>query len=215
MVVWLQLFASLLSTLIWHAQFVRCWNQWDYKTTWSLQGPDSDDAINQEAVWRLQWDTAEQRYSGKYGPPRPRRGHSLHIVQTDARSDYQGETYIILFGGRDNDQQQEHIPRTYDVDTLEDGNIIFTTYDQKPVNPCNDPNHTYYSIEESVGCDFGNSSTAGIIDVGMIYNDVWAVQCIFIYSFYPRQKSTANRHSRFLFCHTQKHCVVHLGCTAP
>jgi hypothetical protein len=53
-----------------------------------------------------------------------------------------------------------------------DGNIIFTTYDEKPVNPCNDPDHIYYAADEETA--LCNYSTAGIIDVGMIYNDVWA-----------------------------------------
>ena len=102
-------------------QWIAClsWNQWDYKTTWSLQGLDSDDAKVLNTTWRASWDTAEQRYPGNiYLPPRPRRGHSLHIVKTDERSDYNGDTYLILFGGRDNDQRQEHIPKTYDVATL-------------------------------------------------------------------------------------------------
>lgn len=53
----------------------------------------------------------------------------------------------------------------------EGGTLRFTTYDERPVNPCNDVEKKYYDENEYVGCDF---STSGQIDVGQIYNDVWA-----------------------------------------
>ena len=90
------------------------WNEWMYKTTWSH---DPLDAISKELQWRTVWGSFKN-YKGTYGPPRPRRGHSLHIIKTDSRSDYDGETYLVLFGGRDNDQKDEHIPRTYDVQSV-------------------------------------------------------------------------------------------------
>lgn len=43
------------------------------------------------------------------------RGHSLHLITTDINSEYKGDTYLVLFGGRDNDQKTQHIPKTYDV----------------------------------------------------------------------------------------------------
>ena len=90
------------------------WNEWMYKTTWS---DDPLDAISKELQWRSVWG-AFTNYKGSYGPPRPRRGHSFHIIKTDPRSDYKGETYMVMFGGRDNDQKDIHIPRTYDVQSV-------------------------------------------------------------------------------------------------
>ena len=51
------------------------------------------------------------------------------------------------------------------------GSIVFTTYDAKPVNKCNDLHNLYYSPSETAGCNYNTTST---IDVGEIYNDVWA-----------------------------------------
>eukprot|EP00981_Chlorochromonas_danica_P008064 scaffold1949_cov176-Ochromonas_danica.AAC.7 len=47
----------------------------------------------------------------------------------------------------------------------------FTTYDQKPVDPCDDPNQIYYDASDQTSCNF---STASIVNVGVVYNDVWA-----------------------------------------
>lgn len=53
------------------------------------------------------------------------------------------------------------------------GTIVFTTYDERPVNPCNDPANDYYSVEEQkeANCNF---TSASLVDIGLIYNDVWA-----------------------------------------
>ena len=51
------------------------------------------------------------------------------------------------------------------------GSIVFTTYDEKPVDKCNDVKNLFYTKEETAGCDYNTTST---IDVGLIYNDVWA-----------------------------------------
>jgi hypothetical protein len=158
-------FASLLL----HYCFVNvvdCWNQWDYKVTYS---PDNIQASNLKAQWELNW--ARSHYYGNgSAPPRPRRGHSLHLIKTDPRSVYDGATYVVMFGGRDNDQVTKHIPKTYNVD-LRNGQIVFTTYDDKPVSPCNDLHHEYYTLEETAGCNYNETA---FIDVGFIYNDVWA-----------------------------------------
>lgn len=57
-------------------------------------------------------------YKGNANPPRPRRGHSLHLIKTEVDSDLHGHTYLIMFGGRDNDQLAEHKPITYNVKTV-------------------------------------------------------------------------------------------------
>ena len=44
---------------------------------------------------------------------------------------------LIISLGRDNDNVALHIPRTYNVTRI-NGSLEFTTYDQKPVNVCND-----------------------------------------------------------------------------
>jgi hypothetical protein len=92
---------------------VHCWNEWDYKVTWS---EDPTKVESNQIQWHAIWDLS--KYRGDASPPRPRRGHSLHLVKTDERSDEAGQTYIVLFGGRDNDQKAIHIPRTYDVQTV-------------------------------------------------------------------------------------------------
>jgi len=53
-----------------------------------------------------------------------------------------------------------------------DGTIQFDTYDEKPVSPCNDKNNTYWTKAEQAGCLPFNQTSR--IDVGLIYNDVWA-----------------------------------------
>jgi hypothetical protein len=91
-------------------------------------------------------------------------------VTTDVDSDSAGATYILLFGGRDNKQKIAHVPKTYDVKLI-NGSIQFVTYDEKPVDKCNDPKQIYYTEAEQTGCNF---STAGTQDFDLAYNDVWA-----------------------------------------
>jgi hypothetical protein len=50
--------------------------------------------------------------------------------------------------------------------------LEFTTYDQKPVSPCNDPQGLFYTVEERKSCS--SEKNFSIINVGMFYNDVWA-----------------------------------------
>lgn len=123
------------------------------------------------------------KHSEKLSLPRPRRGHSLHLIHTDERSIYEGATYIVLFGGRSNDDQVLHVPKTYDIDSV-DGTIEFTTYDEKFVNPCHDIKNEFYSVDEQVNCWFytgAANATEGLtlddvamINIGVVYNDVWA-----------------------------------------
>lgn len=77
-----------------------------------------------------------------------------------------------MFGGRDNDGTFEHIPKTYNVETI-NGSLEFTTYDEKPVNACFDYTGKYYSAAERAGCNTTAASSAEI-NIGIIYNDVWA-----------------------------------------
>lgn len=105
---WQRLFR--LSVLFLCIALCNSWNEWKYKTTWST---NAENAEIQARVWNSTW--FNKLYNGDDSPPRPRKGHSLHIIKTDSRSDYKGETYIVMFGGRDNDQLSTHIPKTYNV----------------------------------------------------------------------------------------------------
>lgn len=57
-------------------------------------------------MWKEQWSRAES--PDKELVPRPRRGHSLVLA---------GD-YLVMFGGRGNEGQQVHIPRTYNVEKV-------------------------------------------------------------------------------------------------
>lgn len=108
-------FSIVLSLLCWclcHV-FVKGWNQWNYTVQWD---EDPTQAANLRTQWNDIW--ASPTFKGDPNPPRARRGHSLHVIKTDIRSDYAGDTYVVMFGGRDNDQKTQHIPRTYQVESV-------------------------------------------------------------------------------------------------
>lgn len=139
---------------------ILAWAEWNYSTTWST-------SIDQETVdgvkkgWFNVW--GEDSPGKTHIAPRPRRGHSM------VTTEYEDNTYILLFGGRGNDFKKRHVPKTYNIEKV-NGTIIFTTYDNKSVNPCDD-NGQYYSESQRSGCDVNHTS---MIDVGSFYNDVWA-----------------------------------------
>ena len=143
------------------------WNRWDYSTEWSDVSPEEALAIQRE--WLSIWGVSPSGVDSS--GPRPRRGHSLVLYQSPNAFPYFGDTYIVMFGGRDNDENTTHVPKTYDLESV-NGSLQFTTYDQKPVNPCNDVNGTFYSAEERSSCP--NTTSPDIIPVGVYYNDVWA-----------------------------------------
>lgn len=161
---------DVLSTLSFALFFllVRGWNEWDYKVTWS-EDPLSSGFTKQG--WEDIWLSENVKFNGNSSAPRARRGHSLHYIKTDANSEYAGATYLVMFGGRDNNQKAVHIPTTYEVKTV-GGVLEFESYDKRPVSPCNDFNNTFYTKAEQEGCGTYESSVQ--IDVGLIYNDVWA-----------------------------------------
>jgi len=94
------------------------WNEWLYNTTWSSLS--SSEAKNKLLQWENVWYNKYYQGSklGHSKPPRPRRGHSMHLIITDPLSDFKGDTYIVMFGGRDNDQKADHKPKTYNVETV-------------------------------------------------------------------------------------------------
>ena len=76
---------------------VQAWSQWNYSfaTTGSYE------------LWKEQWSRAES--PDKNLAPRPRRGHSFVLA---------GD-YLVMFGGRGNEGEQVHIPRTYNVEKVQ------------------------------------------------------------------------------------------------
>lgn len=149
---------------------VNGWIEWNYTTQWD---EDNSKVGGKVANWQYYW--------GENAPPgldlnveeapRPRKGHSLQKITTETQSsEFGGAILLVMFGGRDNEAAFEHIPRTYNVANV-NGSIEFTTYDRKPVTACNDPDNEYYSVAETAGCNFTESSR---IRVGVFYNDVWA-----------------------------------------
>ena len=167
---------------------IKCtaFNKWNYHVQWSQS--NGDDANVKLNTWKGVWGsqgpkggtvnpTNTYNWNGQSIPalmaPRPRSGHSLvrMKVPTDTPKLKAG-TYVILFGGRDNDNTFEHIPRRYQIIEVNDS-ITFGTYTDMPVNPCNDINNTYYSKADTANCAADRSQYSKI-NVGIIYNDVWA-----------------------------------------
>lgn len=74
----------------------QAWSQWNY--SYSTAGSYQ--------LWYTQWSKAES--PDKELAPRPRRGHSLVLA---------GDL-LVMFGGRGNEGQQVHIPRTYNVEKV-------------------------------------------------------------------------------------------------
>ena len=64
-------------------------------------------------------------------PPRPRMGHTL-VKAIRKNTNAPDDIFLVMFGGRDNDNITTHIPKTYNVEIVE-GRIKFTTYTDKPV----------------------------------------------------------------------------------
>ena len=168
---WLLAFAGCA----FHGLRVRAWNQWNYETQWTPIDPvytvEGENTMSAE-YWYKIWGNAPPQgidptnpipgSSNKQMAPRPRRGHSLLHVKTRPDSIYKGYTYLIMFGGRDNEDSKPHIPKTYAVQKI-NGTLNFRTYDQRPVNPCNDIRGEYYSEAERQGCNYNSSSR---LDVG-------------------------------------------------
>ena len=78
------------------------WRAWDYTST----TPDD---------WKDTW--------GFSSGPRGRRGHTMVLSEG---------TKLIMFGGRDNEMQRQHVPKTYNIEEIE-GALEFQTYTDYPV----------------------------------------------------------------------------------
>lgn len=98
---------------------VKCWRQWDYETQWVSK----KDAAKKSGViqsWQAVWGVTpppgaiNDRDPLGIGAPRPRTGHSMVLAE------YEDSTYILLFGGRDNNKLTTHIPKTYNVKKVQE-----------------------------------------------------------------------------------------------
>eukprot|EP00520_Triparma_pacifica_P000336 CAMPEP_0118648420 /NCGR_PEP_ID=MMETSP0785-20121206/9146_1 /TAXON_ID=91992 /ORGANISM="Bolidomonas pacifica, Strain CCMP 1866" /LENGTH=1030 /DNA_ID=CAMNT_0006540611 /DNA_START=234 /DNA_END=3323 /DNA_ORIENTATION=+ len=155
---------------------VDAWQKWDYKYTASEE-------------WKDTWGYAEG--------PRGRRGHSISMSPT---TDTSKGSLLIMFGGRDNEIQREHVPKTYNIIESE-GSLEFETYTDQPVkttyNETCKPKKTCIPLAPGVksgnteSCsyewDYGGNEgetlsqeyqklkedQCGFVPVGLYYNDVW------------------------------------------
>lgn len=157
--------------LVLSAISVGAWTQWNYTTQWNAKTATA--AAAAETSWYLLWNNVSAPGLDKSAEnaPRPRRGHTMDFFVSNSTGDLGFFTYIVIFGGRDNENPNfRHIPKTYDVERR-NGVLVFSTYDDKPVNACNDIAGTYYTEAERAGCDYDEAS---LIVAGVFYNDVWA-----------------------------------------
>ena len=147
---------------------IHSWQQWNYSSF------TTDD-------WKDLWGPADG--------PQGRQGHSIVLWN---------ETKIVLFGGRDNEVQKPHVPKTYEL--IDDEGILkFESYDQKPVREGYDPLSCQPKIKciDLQGAKSGNNETCsyswdhiltddmtdpqrerkeeecGFATSGVYYNDVW------------------------------------------
>ncbi|KAF0695740.1 Aste57867_13476 [Aphanomyces stellatus] len=92
------------------------------------------------AEFALSW----KQWAWKGAGPGPRRGHSLVLHGSHA----------VVFGGRADDTQVPHVPKTYSTVEVH-GQLEFSTYTDQPVqNTCTD--------------------NTCAVPIGVYYNDVWA-----------------------------------------
>jgi hypothetical protein len=96
-------------------------------------------------VWRA---AAWKEWTWQGAGPGPRSSHSLVLI----------DDVVYLFGGRSNDIEVLHVPKTYEVSEV-NGQLTFTTYDQKLVKEC-DGGRTFQECFN--------------ITIGLLFNDIWA-----------------------------------------
>jgi len=98
----------------------------------------------------------QKLYGLKKGPG-ARRGHAMTLFGSK----------IILFAGRSNEILKSHVPRSYQVRSV-NGSMKFMTYDDAPVDEsiCASRSEMKNQTNETVGC-------SNTIPVGLYFNDVW------------------------------------------
>lgn len=132
-----------------------CWKQWDYGVQWWVKGGTQEETAaevaNKKIVYYGVWSNETLEGATKEAP-RSRRGHSMVIARTPDISPFFGHTYILMFGGRDNENITQHVPKTYNIVKI-NGTIEFSTYEDKPVNPCSDTEGLYYTPDQRAHCE--------------------------------------------------------------
>ena len=109
---------KLLIFLIFLMNYVYSWNNWDYKTQWWVNGGSAERIEEEVALRRTLFYSvwSNQTLPGAtHDVPRPRRGHTMVISGTPDIAPFYGHSYIIMFGGRDNENVTDHIPKTYNI----------------------------------------------------------------------------------------------------
>ncbi|CAM9543031.1 unnamed protein product [Phaeothamnion confervicola] len=136
------------------------------------------------AAWRMWEDNSDttdawKEVWGLDSGPRGRTGHSMVLHNND--------TVVVLFGGRDNEIQREHVPKTYEIERV-NGSLEFVAYNDKPVLTCQ-ANALADGTASNDTCALdvvrkrchdpaGHGLTvrrplSGLVTVGLYYNDVW------------------------------------------
>ncbi|KAH8092270.1 hypothetical protein JL720_5238 [Aureococcus anophagefferens] len=80
-------------------------------------------------------------------------------------------TMILMFGGRSNEVRRNHVPKTYEIETV-NGTIDFVSYDKNPIvdaRAVDDSPEAAATLPAHYVCD-------NQIDVGLYFNDVWAYE---------------------------------------
>lgn len=111
---------------------VTAWNEWNYSSPY-LDPQEANEELREQkkGQWYaflrpLQGDRTTATWNPPAGyknpilAPRPRRGHTMVLARkkrVDIGLDVY-DSYLVLFGGRDNDGTFEHIPRTYKVEKV-------------------------------------------------------------------------------------------------
>ena len=98
--------------------YVKAWAQWDYYAQWWVNG-GTEQEIEEEIASRKNvyygvWsnETLEGAFKDA---PRPRRGHTMVLARTPNLRPFYGHNFILMFGGRDNENNTAHVPRTYNI----------------------------------------------------------------------------------------------------
>lgn len=103
------------------------------------------------SAWLL-WDDG-------LGGPAPRAGHSLIVYNNT----------VVIFGGRSNEQQKIHDPRTYQI-AKENGRLYFQTFEGKHVKECLDEN----GVQITAASNSTSYAECYNINVGTYWNDIWS-----------------------------------------
>ena len=92
--------------LCWEVRPVLSFREWNYSIT----------TTDSTTTWQETWSQISD--DDKYKAPRPRRGHTI-VVAGDS---------LIMFGGRGNEADAVHIPKTYNVEKVQIHCVLFKAF---------------------------------------------------------------------------------------